>query len=61
MIEGELVKIDFDGIPAETDDAYLFRIDGKNYWIPKSQVSTVFTGKKVARISEWIAEKKGLI
>lgn len=60
-MDDNLVKIDFDGISAETDDAYLFRIAGKNYWIPKSQVSTVFIGKKVARITEWIAIKKGLV
>lgn len=52
----------------EGDQALLVDIDGEEYWIPKSQIhddSEVFDDKKNDRgtlvITEWIAEKKGLI
>lgn len=60
-MDDNLVKIDFDEILAESDEAYRFQIGDDKYWIPKSQVSTIFTKKKIIYISEWIAEKKGLI
>jgi len=52
----------------EGDQALLVEIDGEEYWIPKSQIhddSEVFDDKKNDRgtlvITEWIAEKKGLL
>lgn len=52
---------------AETDKAILCHVDGKEVWIPKSQIhddSEVYRvdadpGELV--ISEWIAKEKGLI
>lgn len=61
MMGDELVKIDFDEILAESDDAYRFQIGDDKHWIPKSQISTVFEKIKVVHITEWIAAKKGLI
>jgi hypothetical protein len=49
-----------------TDKAILVRIDGKEHWIPQTQVhadSEVFSegdeGKLV--VTQWIAEQKGLV
>jgi len=50
----------------ETDDAILVVIEGDEYWIPQSQIdddSEVWKNgdEGTLVITEWIAEKKGLI
>jgi hypothetical protein len=60
---------DFDDVKciAETTDAILVVMDdGKEHWIPKSQVhddSEVYEkgGEGKLIISQWIAEEKGLV
>lgn len=51
---------------AETDDAILCIIDGKQYWFPKSQVSDDSEVNKKGEegtlvVSQWIAEQKDLV
>lgn len=50
----------------ETDDALLCRIDGKEVWIPQSQIeedSEVWKEGDYGTlyISDWFAEKEGLL
>jgi len=50
----------------ETDDAILVVVEGDEYWIPQSQIdddSEVWKNgdEGTLVITEWIAEKKGLI
>lgn len=66
MPKGEVVEFDDVACTHETDKAILCTIDGKEHWIPKSQVnddSEVYenggSGKLV--ITEWIAKERGLI
>jgi len=59
--------VEFDDVTAtvETDKALLCVIDGKNHWIPKSQIhddSFVFQKGHVGKlvITDWMAERLGL-
>lgn len=50
----------------ETDSALLCRIDGKDVWIPKSQIaddSEVYESgtEGTLVVSQWIAEQKNLV
>jgi hypothetical protein len=61
-------KVEFEDVEteAETDNALLCTIDGKNVWIPKSQIddnSEVWKkgDEGTLVVSEWIAEEKGLV
>lgn len=60
--------VEYEGIVCnkDTDKAILVKIEGKECWIPKSQIhddSEVYKkgtdGKLI--ISQWIAEQKGLV
>ena len=60
--------IDFEDVVCnrETDKAIRVKIDGEEYWIPKSQISEdseVFKDESEGTliITEWIAEKKELM
>ena len=62
----ELVEFDDIFCRRDTPIAILVRVEGQEVWIPKSQIhadSEVFAagtdGKLI--ISQWIAEKKGLV
>lgn len=51
---------------AETDAAILVEIDDEEHWIPKSQIhdnSEVYASGTEGQliVSEWLAEKKGLV
>jgi hypothetical protein len=66
MSASNYVHLDVELIVQETDDALLLRVDGEDYWIPKSQIADVgdyAEGDENATvsISEWIAGKKGLV
>lgn len=59
------VHITVDKIVKETENAFLFEIDGEQEWFPKSQVcdpETYEEGDKDCSVSvtEWIAKQKGL-
>lgn len=61
-------KAEFDGVSssAETTQAVLCKIDGKDLWIPKSQIdddSEVWENNQDGTlvVSQWIAEQKGLV
>jgi hypothetical protein len=59
------VHVDFEEIKVETPDAFLFVIDGEDYWIPRSQIADpgdYHNGDKdgTVSISEWIAKQKNL-
>lgn len=61
-------KADFHDVTTkrETPDALLCVIEGKEYWIPKSQIdddSEVVThgDRGTLIVSQWIAEQKGLV
>ena len=56
----ERVRIQYDELKRSTEQAYLFRIDGEDIWLPKSQAS-VYEKKKVVYIPEWLAMKADLI
>lgn len=56
----EDVAIHFDELERETEAAFLVAIDGKKYWLPKSQVR-MYEKPKKAYIPEWLALQKGLI
>lgn len=51
---------------AETTDAICVIVDGKEYWIPKSQVDggseiTEKGDEGTLIVTQWIAEEKGLV
>ena len=63
-------KVEFPGVEClkETDAALLCDINGKEIWIPKSQVDDDFEvydavdhNEGTLVISEWIATEKGLV
>jgi hypothetical protein len=54
------VEIQTDGMIAETRDAVLVEIDGKEKWIPKSQIEDADESYELITITSWLAEKEGL-
>lgn len=59
------VHLDVELIVAESEKAFLLRIDNQDHWVPKSQISDpddYAEGDTNCTISvtEWIAEQKGL-
>ena len=56
----EPVLLSYDEILTETDLAYLFVIDGEEFWIPKSQIEYLDTEEQEFDIPRWLAEEKGL-
>ena len=61
-------KVEFEGVVCTraTDKALLCRIDGKDHWIPQSQIdddSEVYKegDEGTLVISEWLATQKGLV
>ena len=58
--------VQVDEIKAETDKAFLFLIDGEEYWVPKGQLADPDDYEKGDKdceiaITEWIAREKGLL
>ena len=60
----EKVRIENVTIGKETEKAVLITIDGKDYWIPLSQIHELHRsqhkGGDAIVMSEWIAKQKGL-
>lgn len=59
------VHLDVEEIVAETDLALLCRIDGEDYWIPKSQVADADDYSQgdsdlTLSVTQWFADKEGL-
>ena len=44
-----------------SDDAILFKIEGWNYWIPRSLVEEIDEESKIVVIPEWFAVKEELV
>jgi hypothetical protein len=59
MTEIRYVEIYYDEIANETDSAYLFKIDGEEVWIAKSQC--VITDGDIVEMPEWLATDKELV
>ncbi len=58
----EFVEIYFDELLHETENAYLFALEGDhelNVWIPKRLCN--ITEDDIFEIPEWLAEQKGLV
>ena len=56
--------VDIDELVHETKEAFLVRIDTKNFWLPKSQAEIIEETPRTplaVALPEWLAEKKGLI
>jgi hypothetical protein len=56
----KLVDLEYDEIKHETEKAYLFVIDGKDVWLPKSVVQINETDKEVT-LPESLAIDKELV
>ena len=58
----ELISVQYDRLVSEkeTDKALLFIIDGKNVWLPKSQIEDIREAEKVVDIPLWLAKAKQL-
>lgn len=57
----EFACIDFDEVHEYDDkEATKFIIDGKDYWIPDSQIDRIYYKTKKVYMEWWIARKKGL-
>ena len=54
------IEILFDDFGKSTKLAQQYIIDGKDYWIPKSQIRHVDLIDQVVTLPEWLAHKKGL-
>ncbi len=62
MDGSDLISIQYDRIVdnRETELAYLFVIDNRDVWLPKSQVEDIRETEKVVDIPFWLAKAKGL-
>lgn len=65
MSASNYVHVEVDVVEKETENAFLFVIDGEEFWVPKSQVADADSyaeGDKNASVSitKWIAEKVGI-
>ena len=56
----EKINIEYDEIVRETDAAICVKIDGKDHWLPKSQIEHDEAGKTVS-VPEWLALNQGLV
>ena len=54
------IRVKFDKLEKETDEAYLIIICDEKIWLPKSEVRMYPKGRKVY-VPQWLALKKGLI
>ena len=66
MSRGEKVSFESVTVVRATEKALLCRIDGKEHWIPQSQIdddSEVYRegDEGTLVISEWLATQKGLV
>lgn len=64
--EDDQVEFKVNGVQQETAKAILVVIDGKKYWVPKSQIhdnSEVYKADTSGTliVSSWWAEKNGLV
>jgi hypothetical protein len=57
---GTWVEVEFDQYRSQTESAYLVEVDGKEIWLPKSQVRNFFADG-TCEVQEWLAREKGLI
>lgn len=62
----QYVEIEVEKVVKETDHAFLFQIEGEEYWVPKSQLESedgLVEGEEDITVSmtHFIAEKKGLL
>lgn len=62
----ELVKIEVENVKAETEKGILCVVEGKEHWIPKSQVDddsevAGMGDSGVMLIPRWLAEDKGFV
>lgn len=57
----EPTEIDYDQYSRSSLAAHRFIIDGKEYWIPKSQMTDWDKEEKTFCIPEWLAFEKELI
>jgi hypothetical protein len=54
----KLVDLEYDEIKHETEKAYLFVIDGKDVWLPKSVVQVNETDKEVTMPESMAIDKE---
>ena len=61
--DSEYVEIVYDEEVRETVHARLLRIDGRDVWLPKSQIDDVATDGENGTVSipEWLAIEKELV
>jgi hypothetical protein len=62
MAKPQLVEIDYEQhkTEADTDNAYLFVINGNDEWVPKS-ICEIDTGSRQITVPEWFAKDNELI
>jgi len=58
--ESTTISYDLHIEEAETADAWLIEIDGRRYWMPKSQCE-IDEKRKEITAPEWLLEKKDLL
>ncbi len=56
--DGGLAYLDHEGVLAETDKAKLFKIEGEEVWLPKSQIED--EGEEIVAVPKWLADAKNL-
>jgi hypothetical protein len=60
IVSSGLVEVKFDELIEERGKSICILIDGKKFWLPKSQVD--FRGwSSIVEVPEWLAREKGLI
>lgn len=60
MANDELIEIEYDILPHETDKAWLFVINGEEVWLPFSKCE-IDTKAETVSVPEWLAMEKGLV
>lgn len=55
----EMNDYTYDKLEHVTEMAWLFNIDGKKHWLPKSQCN-IDRGNNIVSVPEWLAIEKGL-
>jgi len=62
MNDNELIAVVYDRLvdEKETPKAFMFIIDDKVIWLPKSQVEDIKETENVVLIPLWLAKAKGL-
>ncbi len=56
----DIVDIEYESIEHDTGKAVLLKIEGDEFWIPKSQIKNDYENEDYIQIPRWLVDEKHL-